>query len=85
MATQHTASENGDADRVLSQREILAVLPLSRSTIWRMVQAGTFPAPIRLTPGRIGWQWSAVLAWIEERKKNPVAVALNLPARKRSA
>lgn len=36
---------------------------LSRTTIWRKIQAKTFPAPIRLTDHAVGWRESEVEAW----------------------
>ena len=37
---------------------------LSRTTLWRMVRAGSFPKPVTISPGRIAWPESAVQAWI---------------------
>lgn len=36
---------------------------LSRRQRMRMVPEGKFPAPVKLTPGRIGWVESEVLDW----------------------
>jgi DNA-directed RNA polymerase alpha subunit len=36
---------------------------LSRRTRMRLVPKGEFPAPVQLTPGRIGWVESEVLEW----------------------
>lgn len=65
--------EHGRAfdERVLTTEELLKRVPLDRSTIWRMSREGRFPKPIQLTPGRIGWRWSAVLAWLKDREENP--------------
>lgn len=38
---------------------------LSRSTIYRMMDAETFPRPLRLGPGSVGWRTSAVVGWID--------------------
>jgi prophage regulatory protein len=49
---------------------IKAVSPktgLSRTTIWRMVQIGTFPAPKRLGVRAVGWEDSAVEEWCASR------------------
>ncbi len=40
---------------------------LSRTTIWRLEQAGKFPRRRQLTPGRVGWLESEVLEWMESR------------------
>ena len=36
---------------------------LSRTTIWRKVKDGTFPAPVKVTSHNIGWLASEVAAW----------------------
>jgi predicted DNA-binding transcriptional regulator AlpA len=40
---------------------------LSRSTIWAMVKAGSFPAPIPISANRVAWLLDEVQAWIEAR------------------
>jgi prophage regulatory protein len=43
-------------------------VPLSRSTIWRLIQKGEFPAAIRLTGGHaVGWREDLVDAWLRQR------------------
>ena len=39
---------------------------LSRSTIWRMERAGTFPKSRRISPNSTAWLESEVDAWIAE-------------------
>lgn len=66
-----------DLDRIVTTRELTGsegqpgIIPLDRSTIWRMVRAGDFPAPIQLTASRIGWRWSAIKHWLDAREANP--------------
>jgi len=55
--------------RVLSQQAVLALIPLSRTTIWRMERAGDFPKRIQISANRIGWLEADVDAWVEERKQ----------------
>lgn len=42
----------------------LGIVPFSRTTLWRMIKAGTFPAPVKLSPGVTAWRVEAVMAWI---------------------
>jgi predicted DNA-binding transcriptional regulator AlpA len=44
-----------------------AVDGLSRSTRERLVTAGLYPRPVRLTAGRVGFVRSEVEAWARER------------------
>jgi prophage regulatory protein len=41
----------------------------------RLVKAGEFPAPIQLSPNRIGWRQSDIEGWLESRPMKPLAVA----------
>jgi prophage regulatory protein len=52
-------------DRVLSPRQVCDYTGLGRTTIWRATKSGAFPAPIRLSPNRIGWSRRAVETWLE--------------------
>ena len=49
-------------------------LQISVSTLWRYIGAGTFPQPIRLSPGVIAFRVSQVRAWIESRHAEAVAL-----------
>ena len=59
-------------ERILTTAELLERLPLTRQSLWRMAREGRFVQPIRLTRSRIGWRWSAVLAWLNERETRPL-------------
>ena len=41
-----------------------APLPFSAPTLWRMVAAGTFPKPIKLSERVTAWNVGAVRAWM---------------------
>jgi predicted DNA-binding transcriptional regulator AlpA len=49
------------------QAQVLSFIPISRSTLWRQVAAGTFPAPVKLTPSISAWRAEDVRQWIEDR------------------
>ena len=53
--------------RILSRREVAALLGVSMITLWRMVRARRFPRPLRISPGRVGWPARIVLRWIDEQ------------------
>lgn len=44
-----------------------AVLPFSRATLWRMVAAGKFPAPYKLSPGVTAWSVREVRQWLKDQ------------------
>lgn len=56
-------------DVVLSMAQVRATVTYSASQIYRMIAAGTFPAPVRLGPGRVAWRRSAVVGWLDERER----------------
>jgi prophage regulatory protein len=72
-------------DRILDPQELLERIPLDRSTVYRMVQEGRFPAPIQLTSSRIGWRWSAILRWLAEREAGAVKPRGNYFGRDKAA
>ena len=47
---------------------------LSRSSIYRRVADGAFPAPYSLGPRTSGWRWGELQEWLESRvaKRSPV-------------
>ena len=57
----------GGVERVLSRREVAALLGVSIPTLWRLVRAKKFPPPIRISPGRVGWLASTVRRWLADR------------------
>lgn len=59
-------ASNG-SDRLLGKPQVLARIPWSDTTLWRRVRAHDFPAPMRISPGRVAWSERAVEAWIAAR------------------
>lgn len=53
----------GAGDRLLPWRRVQDIAGISRSTAWRLQQAGGFPAPVPVSPGRVGWWESELDAW----------------------
>jgi prophage regulatory protein len=53
-------------DGFLRLRTVLAITGLSRSTLYRRIQAGTFPRQVRIAERCVGWRQSAVDAWLCE-------------------
>jgi prophage regulatory protein len=40
---------------------------LKKSSLYKGIQDHTFPAPIKLGPRAVGWIYSEVIEWIEDR------------------
>jgi prophage regulatory protein len=54
--------------RILRQREVCALTGLSRTTIWRMVRAGSFPKPMMISERTPGWAEPDVARYQQERR-----------------
>ena len=55
--------------QVLKLKDVINQTTLSSSTIYRLVQAGEFPKPIKLAAHASGWLESDIEDWIESRQK----------------
>ena len=53
--------------RLMRRPEVLSRVGLSSSTLYELVAAGDFPAPIPIGRKAVAWLESEVDAWIEER------------------
>jgi predicted DNA-binding transcriptional regulator AlpA len=45
----------------------------SRAQLWKLVQAGEFPAPIKISQQRSAWIAAEIDAWLETRKAERAA------------
>jgi prophage regulatory protein len=64
------SSTNPISDRIVRWPEVQQQTGLSRTTTWREVRAGRFPAPLKLTDHAIGWRQSDLAAWLASRQKS---------------
>lgn len=53
--------------RLLRINDVIATTGLSRATIYRLVDAGSFPKGVHLTTRAVGWREAEVEQWLEER------------------
>lgn len=42
------------------------LLPFSKATLWRLVKAGRFPAPIKLSKNVAVWEVGTIRRWLAE-------------------
>lgn len=54
--------------QVLRPKEVIKEYGLSRTTIWRKEQDGTFPKKVRLGARAVGWLKSDLDAWLQSLK-----------------
>jgi prophage regulatory protein len=55
-------------DRILRIKAVLDRTGLTRSTLYRKIESGSFPKQIRISARCAGWHESAINAWL----KNPM-------------
>lgn len=55
-----------DPDRILRIRTVLQRTGLSRSTLYRKIQDGTFPRQVQISIHGAGWHEFAVNRWIAD-------------------
>lgn len=46
------------------QSQLLVFVPFSKSTLWRRVDDGTFPAPVKLSSNVTAWRAEDVHRWM---------------------
>ena len=56
-----------EPDRIITDRECKRLTSLDRVTRWRMEKTGDFPRRRQISPNRIGWLLSEILAWQRDR------------------
>ena len=61
------------SDRILRLAAVLDRTGLSRSTLYRKVDAGTFPKQVRIAERCIGWRESMINEWL----RNPMCYTAN--------
>ena len=55
-----------EPDRILRIRTVLQRTGLSRSTLYRKIQEGTFPRQVQISIHGAGWRESAISRWIAD-------------------
>ena len=52
---------------ILRTPQVLELIPISRATLWRRVQSGQFPPPLRLggpNSRAVGWRRTDIEEWL---------------------
>jgi prophage regulatory protein len=57
--------------QIIREKELIQVVGLSRTSIWRKEKAGTFPRRVKLGKGgrATGWLRSSVEEWLDSLKE----------------
>ncbi len=54
-------------DRLLRRRQVEEITGLARSTIYRLMEQGAFPRPVRVGPSAVRWRESDITQWMASR------------------
>ena len=54
-------------ERLIRKPELLSIIGLSDSSIWRMEKAGKFPGRIQLGGNSVAWFESEILDWLKDK------------------
>ncbi len=69
-------------DRLLKTREVMELLSIGRTTIYRWMDAGKFPTPVKIGErGDNRWRLSEIEAWIPTNVKITIGAELSGTAR----
>jgi prophage regulatory protein len=49
--------------KMLNEKQVLAIVPFSRATLFRMEKAGTFPRGTYISPNRKIWYEDEIVSW----------------------
>ena len=65
---QQTQSEDGTPEkpvprRMLNEKQVLEIVPVGRTTLYRMEKAGRFPKSTYISPNRRVWFEDEIIAW----------------------
>jgi prophage regulatory protein len=62
-------SEQGSPEEVIFLRlpEVKTVTGLSKSSLYALIRANSFPAPVQLGPRTVAWVKAEVKQWADER------------------
>jgi len=58
-------------NRLLSLKQVMERIPLSKTEIYRRIRDGRFPKPVRIGTNRIAFSEEEIENWIASRKPAP--------------
>ncbi len=76
MSEQKTQSAvQNRAAKILRCKEVLLRTGLSRATIYRLIEKGWFPSPVKLSKTAVGWIEAEVEDWLSSRERTAASAA----------
>jgi len=66
MQLVHTARPAVPRDRLIRLAEVQQMIGCKKSSIYKMLEEGKFPQPIRYSPRLVVWPETVVLQWVQD-------------------
>lgn len=63
---KHAITSEVGCYRYMRKKELLTIVPFSHATLWRMIKAGKFVRPVKLSARISAWNREAVIDWLRE-------------------
>ena len=60
---QQNAPLEAQLDRLLPMRAVINLTSFSKATIYRKMDDGTFPRPLKIGKSRVAWRETEIAAW----------------------
>ena len=54
-------------DRLLRRQQVEEIAGIKRSSIYRLMDDGEFPRPVKVGPAAVRWRESDIRAWLDSR------------------
>lgn len=61
--TEDRVPNNSGPRRMLNEKQLLTIIPLSRTSIYRLEKEGKFPRSTYISPNRRVWFEDEIIAW----------------------
>jgi len=61
--TEDGAPDKSGPRRMLSEKQVLEIVPVGRTTLYRMEKSGRFPKSTYISPNRRVWFEDQIIAW----------------------
>ena len=53
--------------KIIRIRKAIEITGMPRSTIYYNIRKGTFPASVKISARSVGWVYSEIIAWLNQR------------------
>jgi prophage regulatory protein len=61
--TEEVASDKSGPRRMLNEKQVLEIVPVGRTTLYRMAKSGRFPRSTYISANRRVWFEDEIIAW----------------------